>query len=91
MLKEGGRTDGARVAWLFRQITGRRAQPREIAILERLIDEQRALLAADRAAAGQLLAVGEAKTDPTLDPIELAAGTVLAEALLSHDEALLRR
>ena len=35
--------------------------------------------------------MGEAKNDPSLDPIDLAAGTVLAEAILNHDEAVMRR
>ena len=91
MLKEGGRDDAERAAWLFRLVLGRRPRPRESAVLERLLAEQRALFAADRDSARRLLAVGESKTDPALDPVELAAGTVLAEALLNHDEAVMRR
>ena len=64
---------------------------REIQVLTRLLTEQRALFSSDRKAAGELLSVGESKADPALDPIELAAGTVLAEAILNHDEAVLRR
>jgi len=35
--------------------------------------------------------VGEEPNDPTLSPVDLAAGTVLAEALLNHDEAVMTR
>jgi hypothetical protein len=91
MLEDGGTTDADRSAWLFRRVTGRRATAREAAILARLLAEQRALFAADRPAAAELLAVGEAKNDPALDPVELAAGAVLAQAILNHDAAMLRR
>ncbi|AGA31165.1 DUF1553 domain-containing protein [Singulisphaera acidiphila] len=91
MLKEGGTSDGERVAWLFRLITGRRPVAREVAVLEQLLVEQRTLFGSDPQAAKALLAVGESKSDPAIDPVELAAATVLAEAVLNHDEAVLRR
>jgi mono/diheme cytochrome c family protein len=91
MLREGGDGDAARVSWMFRQVTGRRPRAEEVPVLVALLAEQRQLFAADRDAAGALLAVGEAKNDPALDPVELAAGAVLAEAILNHDEAVLRR
>lgn len=91
MAKEGGRDDRERVAWLFRLVTGRRASAPEVAVLEQLLNEQKTLFRADPKAARKLLKVGESEADPDLDPVELAAGTVLAEALLNHDEAVLRR
>lgn len=91
MLKEGGTSDNERVTWLFRLITGRRPVDREIRVLEQLLVEQRALFGSDSNAAQALLAVGESKSDPATNPVELAAGTVLAEAILNHDEAVLRR
>jgi hypothetical protein len=91
MLEEGGSGDAERVAWTFRLVTGRRPSDRETAVLVRLLAEQRALFSSDRAAAGELLSVGDSPRDPSLDPVELAAGTVLAQAILNHDEAVLRR
>ncbi len=91
MLQEGGTTIGEQVAWLFQRVTGRRPTAREQAVLQQLFTEQRTLFAADRPAAAKLLAVGEAKNDPALDAVDLAAGTVLALAILNHDEAILRR
>jgi hypothetical protein len=35
--------------------------------------------------------MGESKSDATLDPADLAAGTVLAQALLNFDDAVMRR
>jgi hypothetical protein len=56
-----------------------------------MFDEQRVLFAADPEAADKLLKVGEMKTDAPLDKAELAAGTVLANALLNHDQAIMLR
>ncbi len=91
MLKEGGKTDAEKAAWLFRLLTGRKPVPGEAAVLSELLADQRALFGSDREAAKKLLAFGESRNDLALDPVELAAGTVLAEAILNHDEAVLRR
>jgi hypothetical protein len=91
MLKEGGATIDERAAWAFRLTTGRRASEKELIVLKQLLTEQRELFAADPSAAAKLLAVGEAKPDPSLDPADLAAGTVLGIALLNHDEVVMRR
>ena len=90
-LKEGGATPPARAAWTFRTVVGRQATEKEAAVLAKLYDEQRAEFAADPKAAGKLLAVGDGKSAPKLDQADLAAATVLALAVLNHDEAVHRR
>ena len=72
-------------------MTGRKPSRNENALLERLFREQRDLFTADGEAAQKLLSVGEAKNDETLDRAQLAAAAVLAEALLNHDESVMRR
>ena len=91
MLKEGGETTDLQLAWTFRLITSRSPTVRETAILMQMYSEQRADFAADAEAAKRLLAVGEAKSDTALAPADLAAGTVVALAILNHDEAVNRR
>ena len=91
MLQSGGSTDEARVEWLFRTLTSRPSTEKETAILVQLLREQRELFAANRGEATKLLTVGEAKNDPQLEVVELAAATVLAEAILNLDEAVMRR
>ncbi len=91
MLKEGGDTTDSQLAWAFRLITSRPPTARESAILKQMYSEQRADFAADAEAAKKLLAVGEAKPDAALVPADLAAGTVVALAILNHDEAVNRR
>jgi hypothetical protein len=79
------------VTWMFQATTNRKPTSREIPVLKQLLAEQRATFSADTNSAAQLLKVGEAKNNPALDSVELAAGTVLAQALLNHDGAVMRR
>jgi len=91
MLKQGGSSLAEQVAWAFRLVTGRKPTPQENTLLEKLFSEQRELFSGDAEAAQKLLSVGETKNDPSLRQADLAAGTVLAEALLNHDECIMRR
>ena len=91
MFKEGGTTAATRIAWMFRTITDRQPTEKELAILQRLFAEQRRMFEDDPGSAKKVLAVGEAKNDPALDALDLAAGSVLAEAILNHDEAVMSR
>ncbi len=90
-IQNGSKDDRARAAWMFRQVLGRSPVARETDLLAQLLAEQRHHFAAEPGAAVQLLGVGEARPDPTIDPVELAACTVLAQALLNHDAAVYRR
>ena len=91
MLREGGTNTQAQVTFAFRLVTGRTPTAKETVILRQLLEEQQARFTADPADAAKLLAVGETKNEGDLPPAELAAGTVLAQALFSHDEAVMRR
>jgi hypothetical protein len=91
MLREGGPALEQQIRWAFRLVTSRFPADKESAILTQLFTEQRDLFAHEEAAATKLLAVGETKNDSTLNSADLAAGTVLAEAILNHDEAIMRR
>ena len=91
MMKEGGPTTDERVAWSYRLVTGHKPTAKEASVLRRLYEEQRELFANDTAAAKKLLSVGESKSSAALDPADLAAGTVLAQALLNFDDAVMRR
>ncbi len=83
--------DAERVRALFRSITSRWPTAPEVEILQRLLAEQRSLFESDEAAARLLLTNGESPADPLLSPAQLAATTVLAQAILNHDEAVMRR
>jgi mono/diheme cytochrome c family protein len=91
MLKEGGATPGEQARWVFRVTTGRQPNEHEAKVLARLFAEQKVLFRSDPKAAAKLLAVGDAKNDPKLDRVDVAAGTVLALTVLNHDASVMRR
>jgi hypothetical protein len=91
MINEGGKTVDERVRWVFRLITDRNPSSGEAEILKQIFAEQRDIFAADPQSAAKLLAVGEAKNDAMLNTLDLASGTVLAEAILNYDDAIMRR
>jgi hypothetical protein len=90
-LKEAKPGAANRAQYAFRLITDRTPTGRETKILTQLLEEQTNIFARDPAAIKKLLADGETASDPALPPADLAAGTVLAEAIFNHDEAVMRR
>jgi Protein of unknown function (DUF1553) len=90
--REGGSTPEARLAWMFRLVTGRHARPAELAVARDLLADERREFEASPDAAAKWLAVGESKlpADVPCGP-DLAAETAVAAALFNHDEALMRR
>lgn len=88
ILREGGSTAKERVGFGFSLVTGRPANPRELRALERA---QAAHLEEFRARPGdakKLIAVGETPPDTTLDAVELASWTLIANLLLNLDEVI---
>lgn len=91
ILREGGDNLGSQVTFAFRLVTGREPSARETTVLMQLFSEQRQRFVEDPKAADQLLSVGETRTGSGMAAADLAASTVLAQALLNHDEAIMRR
>jgi hypothetical protein len=89
-LTEAGPSLADRITYLFRTLTSRRPGPREMATLEALYHEQYDEFRTGRSDPVKLLDVGDAPRDHSLDPAECAAMTVLAQALLNHDETVMR-
>jgi len=85
IMKHGGPTDASRATWAYREVIGRPATPRQLAILTELITQQREFLTTGSADARALLQTGASPADPALDPAELATFTALAQALLNLD------
>ncbi len=69
----------------------RRPDAREAEILTRLYNEQLRHFEAHPADAEQLLTIGQTPRDTSIAPAAAAAATVLAQALLNHDECVVRR
>lgn len=82
--------DRKRIAYGFRICTSRPPTEKEMEILTKLLNDQRAHFKADIKAAKNLLGVGEAKADATIDAVELAAWASVGNALLSLDATIHR-
>src|SRR5262249_45748198 len=88
VLREAGPQVEDRVTLLFRLAAARRPDGKEGGELAGAWKDLRAGYRADPARARKLIAVGESKPDPRLDPIDLAAWTMLANLVLNLDEVL---
>jgi hypothetical protein len=88
VLTEGGSSVESRVAYAFRLVTSRLPDQGETEVLKGLLAEQMSEFERDPAAAQSLLAVGQFKHNPALDPTELAAWTTLATVILNLDETV---
>lgn len=91
MLREGGASDGDRVTFAFRLFTSRAPEPRELQLLADLYQSQRELFTAEPDRATQLLSVGEYTHDPQADPIEIAAGAIVAQTIINMDATVWKR
>jgi len=103
-MAEGGATARDRITYAFRLVTSRHPRPEELALLEKLYQEEQATFATDAKSAAGLLSVGEhgradakdakgakdVKDAPNASP-ESAALTVVASTLLNFDEAVIKR
>ena len=88
MMREGGDEIGGRVDRGFQLLLGRSATRSEI---ERLSADHASYRSEfDAAGAKQLLAIGDKPCDSKLDPVDLAATTLVASTILNLDETLTR-
>ncbi len=87
-IKEGGETPEARIAYIFEMATARLPKPKEAALLLKTFQAHYAELETNPEAAKELIAVGESPPDETLDAVEVAAWTMIANLILNLDEVL---
>jgi hypothetical protein len=81
----------ARNRMVFRNLIGRLPDAVENGILARLFDEQRTVFAVRPDDARRLLAVGESRADEALPVIEVAAMTMVVNAIMNFDEFVVTR
>lgn len=91
VLREGGNNAAQQSRYAFRLVTGRNATDAETKVLTQLLEEQRAEFLKDTEGANRLLKVGDTPVPDEQPAADLAAATVLAKALLNHDETVMRR
>jgi hypothetical protein len=87
-LREGGPTAEGRLTRLFYLAVGRRPDAGELAELASALKDHRAEFARDPEGARRLISVGATKPDAALDPVELAAWTMIGNLVLNLDEVL---
>ncbi len=90
-LKEGGHSPAQQIEFAFRRLTGREPDAREAKVLRELLMEQKELFAKEPDRAEKLVSVGDQKRDPALNPVELAAATALAQAIMNADATIWKR
>jgi hypothetical protein len=91
MIRDGGATAEERLRFGFRVVTARHPSARELELLTSLRDRQLTRFRDSSPAARRLLSTGEMPRDASLDAVEVAAYTVVANALLNLDETLSKR
>jgi hypothetical protein len=87
-MREAGPNETDRIRYAFRMATDRDPTTQEEAILEGLYRKQRAHYESEKAAADKLLSVGESPRDQKLDPVDLAAMTLVTSTILNMDETI---
>jgi len=80
-----------RNAMAFRLLAGRPPDARETALLLQVLAEQEKTFKANASDVTKLLAVGDKKPDPALDKHDLAAMTVVCQAILNSDTVVWKR
>ena len=91
MLKEGGPSLDDQLTFGFRLLTSRAPTSTELEVLVALFQEQKAIFGSDFEETMSLLLVGDKVNDSTISPVDLAAGTIVASALLNFDETIIKR
>jgi cytochrome c553 len=90
IVREGGPGAPARLRYAYARALQRAPSEGERRVLEALLARAGAQYARDRAAALRLVATGQAEPARDLDPVELAAWTQVARAILNLPEILTR-
>lgn len=90
MLKNGKSVD-EQIDYAFTALTSRLPDPKEKMVLKELFEEELKDFSQNPKRMKSILAVGEYPLDKTLDPAQLAAGTIVASTVMNFDEFLIKR
>jgi hypothetical protein len=88
VMTEGGASPDSRLTLAFRLATARAPSPDELAVLVRVFQSHLADFSTRPETAQKLLAVGEAKSPPTMNAAELAAYAMTTNLILNLDETV---
>jgi Protein of unknown function (DUF1553)/Protein of unknown function (DUF1549)/Planctomycete cytochrome C len=90
ILRDGGRSVDSRLRFAYARALSRAPNPAELRVLAELLQRGRDEFARDPAAAARLVATGQYRLAPGLPPVELAAWTQVARAILNLPELVTR-
>lgn len=90
IVREGGASDDERISWAWQQATSRAPDEREIAVLRELLTADRAHFQSEPDAAARLAKSGQFAWPGDVAPVELAAWTAVARAVLNLHETVTR-
>jgi hypothetical protein len=90
-IREGGSTPEERAAWLIRRCALRVPTERDVADLAGLYRAQREIFGRAPEEARKAVSFGDLPPDPSIDPVELAAWTMVANTVLNLDEVVTKR
>ncbi len=88
IILEGGATAESRLTYGFRWVTARQPTSREMDVLLKSLERQTASFQADKMAAEKLLTSGDSPRNTSLDLVEHAAWTMIANLLINLDETI---
>lgn len=87
-MKNGGATFETQVDYIAQRVLIRSLRPEELKVVQGSFDELSKYYAAHLEDAKLLIAVGESKADPAIEPAKLASWTMLVNELMNLDEVL---
>ena len=85
---KAGKDDDSRIEFVSKRLLARPFRPQELSIVRSSIADLRANYKLKPDEAKKLIGFGDSKADAALDPIELAAWTMLVNEVMNLDEAL---
>ncbi|MED5471870.1 MAG: DUF1553 domain-containing protein [Verrucomicrobiota bacterium] len=90
IISEGTADERSRINYGFKLALAREATDEEFKVLKRVLNGQVSAFSADKEKAKSFLSVGESARNESVDMVEHAAWTVIAQIILNMDETLTR-
>ena len=90
IISEGDADERSRINFGFKLALSREATDKEFEVLKRVLNGQASTFTADKEKAKKFLSVGESVRNESIDIVEHAAWTVIAQMILNMDETLTR-
>jgi hypothetical protein len=87
-LQQAGNTTEARIAFMGKKVLCRPLKAKEVQVIQKTYDKLHGYYQKNVENARKLIAVGESKADPALEPAQLAAWTMVANQMFNLDELL---